>query len=62
MLQESLLGRRVGVVFDGKGSRIVSAGTERTVGRGGDGKMGYCWVCSSKLRDGRVKGDERRIS
>lgn len=60
MLQESILGRRVGVVFDGKGSRIVSAGTERTLGRGGE--MGYCWVCSSKVRDGRVKGDERHIS
>lgn len=35
MLQESILGRRVGVVFDGKGSRIVSAGTERTVWGGG---------------------------
>lgn len=39
MLQESILGRRVGVVFDGKGSRIVSAGTERTLGRGGDGVL-----------------------
>lgn len=37
MLQESILGRRVGVVFDGKGSKIVSAGTERTAGGGGVG-------------------------
>ena len=39
MLQESILGRRVGVVFDGKGGRTVSAGTERTLGRGGDGVL-----------------------
>ena len=39
MLQGSILGRKVGVVFDGKGSRIVSAGTERTVGRRGDGVL-----------------------
>ena len=40
MLQESIPGRRVGVVFDGKGSRIVPAGTERTVVGGKWGIVG----------------------